>query len=353
MTDFSLLGKLTIVIFSYNRHKYLVRTINYWSNYNVKLLVLDGSSTKLNDLCLQKKNIKYVYNTSGLYRRFLSSVNYIDTEFTILSSDDEFYLPSALSSCIEFLSKEIEFSNCGGRAIGFRTDKKNIFGMKAYPRLNDFCLGHNNAIDRVTKHFSNYVPAHFYSVMRTRKWKIICKFVFEKQYNLDAAFELQVEFLCVVAGKSKIIPELMWMRNKEVLPINFDLTKLKKKKWWLDKKYQNEKLDFLKRMKKACDELLKHQETKINEDTISKVFQIYINSLSDKKTFIGKIKKLMPYRIKRIIRSILSVKNRFIISKNISLRDEITLLEEQNVSVNHKCLNQVISILQHSNNENL
>lgn len=345
MTDFPLLEKLTIVIFSYNRHKYLIRTINYWSRYNVKLLVLDGSRTKLNDLCLQKKNIKYVYNTSGLYKRLLSSINYIDTEFTILSCDDEFYLPSALSSCMEFLSKEIEFSNCGGRAIGFTTDKKDIFGIKAYPKLNDFSLNHNNAIDRATKHFSNYVPAHLYSVMRTRKWKIICRYVFEKQYNLDSACELQIEFLCVIAGKSKIIPELMWMRNKEVLPINLDLPRLEKQKWWFDKKYKNEKLDFLKRMKKACDELLKHQKIKIKEDTINKIFQLYFNSLPNKETFISKIKKLMPYRIKRIKRSILSVKNKLVISKHISLREEITQLEEQNVSVNHKDLNKIISII--------
>lgn len=353
MTDFSLLEKLTIVIFSYNRHRYLIRTINYWSKYNVKLLVLDGSSSKLNDLCLQKKNIKYVYNTSGLYGRLLSSVNFIDTEFTILSSDDEFYLPSALISCIKFLSKEIEFSNCGGRAIGFRTDKKNIFGMKAYPRLNDLCLDHNNAIDRATKHFSNYVPAHFYSVMRTRKWKIICRHVFEKQYNLDAAFELQVEFLSVIAGKSKIIPELMWLRNKEVVPINFDLKKLDKQKWWFNKKYKNERLDFLKRMKKACDELLSHHQVELNEDIISKIFQIYIKSLLQKERPINKIKKLIPYKMKKIIRTILSVKDRFIISKHISLKDEVNLLEEQNVLVNHECLNQVISTLNYTNNETL
>ena len=36
--------------------------------------------------------------------------DYIDTEFVILGSDDEFYLPSALSSCIEFLSKNSEYS---------------------------------------------------------------------------------------------------------------------------------------------------------------------------------------------------------------------------------------------------
>ena len=189
--------------------------------------------------------------------------------------------------------------------------------------------------------------------MSVSKWKVICRYVFEKQYNLDAAFELQVEFLCVIAGKSKIIPELMWLRNKEVVPINFDLKKLDKQKWWFDKKYKNERLDFLKRMKKACDELLSHHEVELNEDIISKIFQIYIKSLLQKERPITKIKKLIPLKIKKIIRNILSVKERFIISKHLSLKDEVNLLEEQNVLVNHECLNQVISTLNYTNNETL
>ena len=53
------LKKLTIIIFSYNRQKYLIRTLKYWSNYDIKLLVLDGSSEKLEDPILNNKNIKY------------------------------------------------------------------------------------------------------------------------------------------------------------------------------------------------------------------------------------------------------------------------------------------------------
>ena len=34
--------------------------------------------------------------------------------------------------------------------------------------------------------------------------------------------ELQLEFLVILSGKSKIIPQLMWMRNKEVPQITTD-----------------------------------------------------------------------------------------------------------------------------------
>ena len=39
------LSKLTIVITTYNRKKFILRTMNYWSNANVKLVVLEAKDT--------------------------------------------------------------------------------------------------------------------------------------------------------------------------------------------------------------------------------------------------------------------------------------------------------------------
>ena len=175
------LEKLTIVIFTYNRHNYLKRTINYWAKYKIKLVILDGSSSKFNDPILENEDVKYIHSTSSLYDRLLSSAKYIDTDFMILGADDEFYLPSALSSCVSFLIENPSFSSCGGRAIGFGFDHKNkIFGKQIYSKLKNFNLDHNNPYERIFNHFSDYVPAHFYSVIRVNKWKKICSYVFKK-----------------------------------------------------------------------------------------------------------------------------------------------------------------------------
>ena len=56
--------------------------------------------------------------------------------------------------------------------------------------------------------------------MRTSNWNIICNNTFKKKYNFQSSEELQIEFLAMVSGKSKIIPQLMWMRNREVPSIN-------------------------------------------------------------------------------------------------------------------------------------
>ena len=66
------LEKLTIIIFSYERHRYLDRTIKYWLNYSIKLLVIDGSDTKLDLEYLNTKIIKYIHDQRSLYDRLLS-----------------------------------------------------------------------------------------------------------------------------------------------------------------------------------------------------------------------------------------------------------------------------------------
>ena len=363
------LEKLTIVIFSINRHKHLKRTIKYWSDYNVKLLVLDGSDAKLDDPCLNTKNIRYIYGPKDLYDRLLSSIGYIDTEFMMLGGDDEFYLASALSSCIKFLTKESAFSCCGGRAIGFHTYKKNIFGGKQYPKLKDLSLDNDSASERIESHFCNYVPAHVYSVIRSSKWKIICKHTCEKEFNFYAAFELQIEFLTIVSGKSKIISELMWMRNQEVPPVtgtrHSKFVKLSILEWWSDKRFKEEKEEFLYRMKKACEDLSANINFKYSEKMIANLFEVYINKLyknqiSEKNLFkkilnlisYRKILGLMSYGTKKLIKEIIRWEKISIYMKR-SLEVEANLLEVEGVSVNYEDLNQVILALKYSKNEKL
>lgn len=348
----NLLSKLTIIIFSYNRHECLKRTIKYWLSYNVKLVVLDGSDVKLQDPCLHENNIKYVHDPRGLYERLLSSIDYIETEFMMLGCDDEFYLTSALSSCIEFLLKEPTYSSCGGRAVGFHTMGKKIFGSEMYPTLKDLSLDQDTPFERTKKHFCNYEVAHLYSVNRSSNWKIICKYVFEKEYNFFAALELQIEFLVLVAGKSKIIPKVMWLRNQEEPPIRGTSPSVsyaaRMPKWWHHKTYKEEKKDFLNRMQTACDDLLKDNASKINQDEISNVYELFVNkSLENnlfQKFFFRKLIDLTPHIIREIIKTFL-IWYKFRTRNYKSLIDEVGLLESQGVSVNYNELNKIISIL--------
>ncbi len=308
------LNDLTIIIFSYNRHEWLKRIISYWSNYDVKLLVLDGSEKKLEKQHVNSKNTRYIHDQRGLYERLLSSSDYIDTKFVILSSDDEFYLPSALLSCVKFLSKNKTYSSCQGLAIGFgrRKSNKEVYGFQQYIEFRDLCfnLDQGDVLNRLRRHFTNYTMAHTWSVIRYEKWKIISKCIFNKEYNFCGVWEMQLEFLVMVSGKTKIIPELMWLRNNEVPGVrgtspsmSYDISL---KDWWRGKHYKKEKKDFLFRMKKACDELLIYDNFKFSEKTVKDIFECYLYKKRPQKKFFRfynfitlKIKKLIIFFIPR------------------------------------------------------
>ena len=350
--QYNLLKKLTLVIFTYNRHKSLKRTIKYWANYGLKLVILDGSEVRLKDPCLKSKNIKYIYSPNSYYDRVLSSINYIDTEFVIMGSDDEFYLPSALKSCILFLIKESNFSCCGGITLGFgKTEKGILHGNERYPHLRNINLNHNLAKKRIYEHFSNYVPAHYYSVLRTNVWKKICKHVFVKEYNFSAACELQLEFLVLVNGKTKIIHEIMWIRNlnentphRDMSPASIDSFTIND--WWNDKKYENERKNFFNKMKIACDDLSVNKNNKLKKDEIASLFKSYIrNSLFVNKNFSRKILDLIPLKIKNLIKF-------FLRRYNSSFMDEVAKLEKKKVLANHKELDLILTSLKVNENGN-
>ena len=59
----SLLNKLTIIIPTYNRPHYIIRNILFWKDYDVNLIILDGSIEPLSKEVLNNISINILFNT--------------------------------------------------------------------------------------------------------------------------------------------------------------------------------------------------------------------------------------------------------------------------------------------------
>ena len=197
------------------------------------------------------------------------------------------------------------------------------------------------------------MPAHYYSVVRVNKWKIICLNVFQKKYNFYASFEMQIEFLIMVSGKSKIISNLMWMRNNEVPRLDTEL-ETPIETWWYDKKYEFEKLNFLEKMKKGCKELSQDQNSFLNEENISKLFEVHIKKILEyrKKNIFRKFLNLLPYELETKLLKLVKKWYRISTGEQNSLDDEINILEKEGVTVNHEELELITSFIHNSKNDN-
>jgi len=341
--DLTLMQKLTIIIPTYKRHAFVIRTMQYWSGKDVKIIFLDGSETPLHSTFLNhvESNIKYIHKPISLYERLFSAISLIDTEYVMLGCDDEFYIPSALNSCLAKLSLDTKLVACSGRAVGFNWSNNSVIGYNVYHKLKDLILNDINPMNRLIKHFSNYVPAHTYSVCRASIWKVAAQSTFSKEFKFFAAFELQLEFILTYAGKTLVIPELMWMRSGECPPqygtSQSIIPSLTFFKWWFDEKNKKEKEDFVARIEFACKEInkLTKEHHALNVEI---PFEIYIRS--EKKFNIFRYFSYLPAPVRSLIKKIFKIFGHDVTKKTL-FADVVKLLEATGVKVNFSELEAV------------
>ena len=118
----SLLSSLSIVIPTFNRQEYVLRTMRYWSDYDVTVHVFDGSQVPIDDhlISVMGSNINYHHMPCCLMERLNKSIEVVYTKYSKMMADDEFIIPSALESCIEEMNNNEEIVSCIGSAISFR-----------------------------------------------------------------------------------------------------------------------------------------------------------------------------------------------------------------------------------------
>lgn len=281
MTYTQLLSELTIVVPTYNRQQLLLRLMQYWSGKNVRLLIIDGSSSSIPDSKLNEfeSNVEYIYNPVGLYERLRNAATMVTTEFVMMGTDDDFFVPSALVECIQELKSDASLTSCGGLAVGFGYED-DIFLKKIYSNLKNLELLQEGSCNRTMEHFANYVPAHLYSVQRTKNWATLADGIFSEEFDFFAAWELQFEFLVPYLGPTKIINTLLWFRGLEVEPIRGTSASMSYDNhifdWWNDPNFKVQKEKFFDHMEYIFVNTYNEKTVKFRDD-LHNSFELYID----------------------------------------------------------------------------
>lgn len=348
------LNQLTLIMPTFQRQEYALRNMHYWSNSGVILRVLDGSSTPIENTLLNSfgENIIYKHDPRSLYERIGGALSVIDTKYIALIGDDEFYIISAVESCISELEKNDSIIACSGCCIGFDVDKNagKVYGWLPYGYKN---IGYNetmydNSEERLGRHMQNYIPTLIYGITRSYQWKTAFKTVIERKFNFFAAWELQFEMYISFSGKAKVLKELMWLRsNGEVEPVRF-LHKgiepeISFKEWWVSSS-KNRK-EFVKVMSRAYKG--EQNEGTINYDNATiHGCNAYIKGLDSSHSRLRKAKLLFFNFIKHFAPSTFKG---FV--KNLLIRNRPTFLEiagslrGEGVKVDHGNLIEIKEII--------
>lgn len=335
------LSKLTIIIPTYNRSHYVIRNMTYWSKTNAIVHVLDGSDNPIENI--NQYNFPYNINYHHLAISFADRISFakkfIKTEFCILLGDDDIFLCSGLHACIQELECSNDIISCLGRTIWFNYENDSIVGGLEYLEMENYKILDDDRFERMRVHMNPYRCSTIYSVVKSKYWleaaDLVSKFIFEDPGVVELQFELAISYL----GKSKVIPNLMWLRSNEN-PSLYDGKKIKFHIWWNDPRfnlYQNKLIDITSEYLSKNDKIEFYKLKKEIYNAYSEYSKWCMETFEKNNLFI--VNKLVSFFKKSKLFGILLykisiyLKKLFFTSPKISLLEACNLIHKNKVTV--------------------
>ena len=274
----TLRNKITIIIISYNRHKYLKRTIDYYILNGFQVLVIDGSEKKL-ILEKKNKNLKYINLRKSYHDRFIYSAQLIKTKYSILVNDDEFFFPEFIDKSILFLDKNNSYVCVCGVVFTFKIKDKNLIFTEAYKYFSERVNKSNSVNERLKKSIIEPSVHGYNAVMKSDVFKGEAKLLKKIKHIKNIFFvELLLNLFIGAKGKSKYINHLAWLRS-------YENKWIQTKDWNRNTKFQNPALWINRQSKKKIKKYIKLFLKEINiynHDKLSKILEKNLFCYSNK-----------------------------------------------------------------------
>lgn len=285
----SMRDKITIIILSYNRPRYLKRSMDFYISYGFNVIVIDGSKKK-QVIENKDKKLCYVNLKKSYHERFIYSAKLVKTKYSILVNDDEFFFPEFIDLSINFLEKNKDYVSVCGIVFTFLLKKEEIFFNQGYIYFSDRICKSNTVEERIEHSIHNPSVHGYNSVMRSQIFKGEAQLLSKLKGIKNIFFkELFLNIYITSKGKSKFFNNLAWFRS-------FENNWIQTKGWNRNTKFQNPYLWIKrqpgKKIKKYAEVLAKEISDK-DSLKISKLIHHNLNIylLEFKKNIYLKLKK--------------------------------------------------------------
>ena len=223
---------------TYNRHNYALRAIRFWSNTDVHLIVIDGTSEPLSADIVKEfpDNITYISDSSSWTNRMKIGAGRSSTEYSALISDDEFFLPSSLIELIQALDDQQSVVSAIGHVLRFYPYKQSVLYQYSYPEFKTASILEKDSMLRVQKHLHPYRVTSLYAVTRTDCFrKNIAVADICSRFPNSASFEVGFEIANAYQGEIIVLPIVSWLRSNENPP-NWNSKTVSIYDWWSEEK---------------------------------------------------------------------------------------------------------------------
>ena len=204
----------SIIIPTHERHSVLMRSIDYYQNFNCNIFIADSSIEKLSYEF--PENVKYIHLPGlSFVKKILEVVENVKTPYVCMSPDDDYLLESSLQFGRDFLDRNLDYVSVQGRYLGFEVVENQVIFTPKYSQLSSCYAATNEDIfARIVRAYNPYMHQIF-SIHRTE--------LFIKSYRscVDASIamiELMTILVPMCYGKHKVLPILWMARDSHKFP---------------------------------------------------------------------------------------------------------------------------------------
>ena len=210
--------KCSVIMPTYNRPRYLARTLRYLSTYarNYPIIIADSgpepTQTANNETVASYSSLDITYRTypdspepfGGFESKIADALNHCDTKYCLLSADDDLVAPAAISTCVDFLEQNPDFTVAHGDYLYYWADPKSRLSLNWKPVYTGRSLTYSDPALRLEYHLSHYpTDTTYYAVHRTAFLKQILRGVLDSGLRLMVFRELYSTGITVIHGKTK------------------------------------------------------------------------------------------------------------------------------------------------------
>ncbi|MCY0110807.1 TIGR00180 family glycosyltransferase [Pseudomonas monsensis] len=196
----------TVVIITHNRSAFLRRTLQYYSSYPARVLVLDSSVQCDDRIAVDFPSVDYrhlpQYTYKGLQDKLTWGVAQVTTPYMVFAADDDFLIHDALTASVEFLHANTDYGVCHGYGMMYLTRANEVTYYRRDKRVQED-YDSPDAETRIMDFMGQFLPP-FYAVTRTdllQQWY--------SQLPPGTSFEWQEighSFYLLACAKARILP---------------------------------------------------------------------------------------------------------------------------------------------------
>jgi len=234
------LTDITIVIPTYGRPRFVLRTLKYFNTTGIQVIVMDGSRFPISNEDLQglNPNIIYHHSSKSFEERLAIAGNMVKTKYVAMLGDDEFFSISGLLKCKTELDNDPELVACTGTALAFHFNEDKVEFTNIYDDwLTKGNVNQEDSFSRMYFHSSNAVSAICYSLVRTEVWEKAFRITSCNPNGIVFLTEIYFELAVCYQGKTKVIEDLYWFRSHENTPLWQSEPVVALRKWLHDPRY--------------------------------------------------------------------------------------------------------------------